>query len=174
MGSQQLSNIHHIESFDGCHHDLVNHQAVSVSQLTTDMFRLSSSQSGSFLIHDLSSVCNTSTTRSTAYGAVTAYLYRAHEFAPLVYMYQWGSCCSCIQLTCFHDFGSILRFPHQKGSSLFLYVLSGFQAFLMLFGFNYVYWCPTQFIYHMFFVSFNGNTAGIACGTEPIKSFRNT
>ena len=36
-------------------HDLVNRYGVSVSQMTTDMFRLSSSQSGPFPIHDLSS-----------------------------------------------------------------------------------------------------------------------
>ena len=37
------------------HHDLDNRYAVSVSQMITDMFRLSYSQTDPFLIHDLSS-----------------------------------------------------------------------------------------------------------------------
>jgi hypothetical protein len=36
------------------HHDLVNRYELSVSQMTTDIFRLSYSQFGSFIIHDLS------------------------------------------------------------------------------------------------------------------------
>jgi hypothetical protein len=42
--------------FYGCHHDLVNRYGVSVSQMTTDMFRLSLSLSDSFLILDLSHI----------------------------------------------------------------------------------------------------------------------
>ena len=35
-------------------HDWVNHYGLYVSQMTTDMFHLSESQSGPFFIHDLS------------------------------------------------------------------------------------------------------------------------
>ena len=38
----------------GRHHYLVDHYGISVSQMTTDMFRLSLALSGHFLIHDLS------------------------------------------------------------------------------------------------------------------------
>ena len=40
--------------FYGRHHDVVNRYGVSLSQMSTDMFHLSSSQSGSLFIHDLS------------------------------------------------------------------------------------------------------------------------
>jgi hypothetical protein len=40
--------------FYGSHHDLVGRYGISVSQMTTDMFRLSLPQSGTFPIHDLS------------------------------------------------------------------------------------------------------------------------
>jgi len=43
-----------LQAFYGRHHDLVNRYGVSVSQKITDMLRFSKSQSGSFLIHDLS------------------------------------------------------------------------------------------------------------------------
>jgi len=43
-----------LQTFYGRHHDLVNRYGVSVSQKTSDMLRFSKSQSGSFLIHDLS------------------------------------------------------------------------------------------------------------------------
>ena len=42
-----------LRKFYGCHHDLVNHYGAPVSQMTTDMFRLSQSQSGHFLFHDI-------------------------------------------------------------------------------------------------------------------------
>jgi hypothetical protein len=38
----------------GRHHDLVDRYGISVSQITTDMFHLSQTLSGPFLIHDLS------------------------------------------------------------------------------------------------------------------------
>jgi hypothetical protein len=40
------------------HHELVSRYEMSVSQMTTDMFLLSSTLSGNVLIHDLSPVCN--------------------------------------------------------------------------------------------------------------------
>ena len=55
-----------------------------MSQLTTDMFRLSLSQSGPFLIHDLSPVCNKSNTTDDKCGAGTGYLSRAPEFTPWI------------------------------------------------------------------------------------------
>jgi hypothetical protein len=45
---------HHFKTFYGHHHNLVNRYGVSVLQMTTDMFHLSYSQSGSVHIHDLS------------------------------------------------------------------------------------------------------------------------
>jgi hypothetical protein len=45
-----------LRKFNGCNHDLVNRDGVSVSQITTVMFRLSEPQSVHFLIHDLSPV----------------------------------------------------------------------------------------------------------------------
>ena len=43
-----------VRKFHALHHDLVNQYGVSVSLMTTDMFCLSLSQYGPFLIHDLS------------------------------------------------------------------------------------------------------------------------
>ena len=43
-----------LRKFSGCHHVLVNRCGVSVSQMTTYMFRWSESQSGPFFIFDLS------------------------------------------------------------------------------------------------------------------------
>jgi hypothetical protein len=44
-----------LRKYYGRHHDVVNRYGMSVSEITTDMFQLSVSQSGPFLIHDLSS-----------------------------------------------------------------------------------------------------------------------
>ena len=41
-------------TFRGCHHDLVDHYGISVSQMTMEMFHLSQTFPGPFLIHDLS------------------------------------------------------------------------------------------------------------------------
>jgi hypothetical protein len=43
-----------LRKFYGGHHDIINRYGVSVSQNATDMFRLSLSQSGPFLIRDAS------------------------------------------------------------------------------------------------------------------------
>jgi len=40
------------------HHDLVDRYGISMSQMTTDMFHLSYTLPGPFLIHDLSPICN--------------------------------------------------------------------------------------------------------------------
>jgi len=42
-----------IRTFYGRHHDLVDRYGISVSQMTTDIFHLSQTPPGSFLIHDL-------------------------------------------------------------------------------------------------------------------------
>jgi hypothetical protein len=42
----------------GRHHDLVDRYGISVSQMTPDMFHLSLTLPGPFLIHDLLPVCN--------------------------------------------------------------------------------------------------------------------
>jgi hypothetical protein len=62
-------------------HDLVNRYVRSVLQLTTDMFRLSSSQPGPFLIHDLSP-CNKSNTTGATSRTGTDYPSRVWEFTP--------------------------------------------------------------------------------------------
>jgi hypothetical protein len=43
-----------LRKFYGRHHDLVDRYGISVSQMTTDMFHLSLTLPGSFLVHDLS------------------------------------------------------------------------------------------------------------------------
>jgi hypothetical protein len=43
-----------LRKFYGRHHDLVDRYGISMSQMTTDMFYLSSTLPGPFLIHDLS------------------------------------------------------------------------------------------------------------------------
>jgi hypothetical protein len=43
-----------LRTFYSRHHDLINRNGISVSQITTDMLRLSSSESGLFLIHEFS------------------------------------------------------------------------------------------------------------------------
>ena len=43
-----------LRKFYGRHHDLVDRYGISVLHMTTDMFHLSQTLSGSFLIHDLS------------------------------------------------------------------------------------------------------------------------
>ena len=43
-----------LQKFYGHHHDLVDHYGISVSQMTIDLFHLSWTLSGPFLIHDLS------------------------------------------------------------------------------------------------------------------------
>ena len=66
----------------GRHHDLVSSYGISVSQMTTDMFRLSSSQADSFLIHELSRFCNKSNTTGATGGAGTAYPSGAPKLTP--------------------------------------------------------------------------------------------
>jgi hypothetical protein len=56
-----------LRKFYGRHHDLVNSNGISVSQMCTSMLYLSYSQSNIFLIHDLTG---------------TAYPSGAHEFTP--------------------------------------------------------------------------------------------
>jgi hypothetical protein len=43
-----------LRQFYGRHHDLVDRYGISMSQMTTDMFHLSKTLPGLFLIHDLS------------------------------------------------------------------------------------------------------------------------
>jgi len=43
-----------LRKFYGRHNDLVDRYGISVSQMTTDMFHLSLTLPGPFLIHDLS------------------------------------------------------------------------------------------------------------------------
>ena len=43
-----------LRKFYGRHHDLVDRYGISVSQMTTDMFHLSLTLPGPFLVHDLS------------------------------------------------------------------------------------------------------------------------
>ena len=69
-----VANIFTSKALYGRHYDFVNGYEISVSQMATDMPRLSLSQFGSVLIHDLSRVCNKSNTRSATYGTGTAYL----------------------------------------------------------------------------------------------------
>ena len=66
----------------GRHHDLVDRYGIPVSEMTTDMFRLSYSQSDPFLIHDLSPVCKKCNTANVTNGAGTAYPSGEHAFAP--------------------------------------------------------------------------------------------
>jgi hypothetical protein len=42
-----------LRKFYGCHHDLVDRYGISLSQMTTDMFHLSLTLPGSFLVHEL-------------------------------------------------------------------------------------------------------------------------
>ena len=42
-----------LRKFYGCHHDLVDRYGIYVSQMTMDMFHLSQTLPGPFLIHDL-------------------------------------------------------------------------------------------------------------------------
>jgi hypothetical protein len=45
-----------LRKFYGHHHDLVDRYRISVSQMTTDMFHLSQTLPGPFLVHDLSPI----------------------------------------------------------------------------------------------------------------------
>lgn len=71
------------------------------------------------------------------------------EFAPV---FQWGHVLLVVQITCFHGFSSVLKYPFQFprkimfGSSLLLFVH-------VLFMYIYVYLCPTQFSYDMTLVA---------------------
>ena len=42
------------------------------------------------------------------------------------------------------------------------------HVFFMLYVFIYVYWCLTRFTYHMTFLSFNSNTAGVTSGAGTV------
>ena len=49
---EAICSIVQLRKFNSCHHDLVNSYGTSVSQMITDIFNLSSTLSGPFLIHD--------------------------------------------------------------------------------------------------------------------------
>jgi len=77
-------------------HDLVNRYVRSVLQLTTDMFRLSSSQPGPFLIHDLSP-CKKSNTTSATSRTGTDYPSRVYESSPPIFS---GGCLARFSAFC--------------------------------------------------------------------------
>ena len=82
----------------GRHHDLVDRYGISVSQMTTDMFHLSQTLPGPFLIHDLYyRVCNQINTMGATSGAGTTYPSGAHAFTPGL---QGGSCYSIFSFIC--------------------------------------------------------------------------
>ena len=64
----------------GRHHDLVNCYGVSVSQMTTDMFRHHNRVLSSFMLQQR--VCDNSNTTGVTYGAETAYPSGAPECIP--------------------------------------------------------------------------------------------
>ena len=79
------------------HHDLVARYGISVSQMTTDMFHLSSAIPGPFLVHSYHRVCNQINTTGVTSVAGTAYPTGTSEFTP---GFQWDSCYSIFGFVC--------------------------------------------------------------------------
>ena len=79
------------------HADHYTNNADLWSQLTTDMFRLSLSQSDPFLILDYQGVCSKSNTTDITSRGRNCYLSGKPEFIPGV---KWGSCCSIFSFLC--------------------------------------------------------------------------
>ena len=80
------------------HHDLVDCYGISMSQMTTNMFHLSHTHPGPFLIHDLSPIGSLlDNTTETTSGTGTAYPSGSPDFTPGIY---WGSCYSTFSFMC--------------------------------------------------------------------------
>ena len=66
------------------------------------------------------------------------------------------------------SFGSVLwcplRFPPKTDTRFMCRCFVGVLVLIKSIVCIYVCWCPTQFVYHMMFVSFNSNTTGATGG----------
>jgi hypothetical protein len=90
-----LLYLYDVQDYDRTYTDLVKRYEISTSQMTTDWFILSYSQSGPFV------ACNMSSTMGSTSGAGTAYLSGPHEFTS---RFKWCSCCTIVSFLC----GSVL------------------------------------------------------------------
>jgi hypothetical protein len=79
--------LYDVHDYNRTYTDLVKRYEISTSQMTTDWFILSYSQSGPFF------ACNMSSTMGSTSGAGTAYLSGPHEFTS---RFKWCSCCTIV------------------------------------------------------------------------------
>ena len=71
-----------LRQFCGRHHDLASRYGIYVSQIPTDVCRILLSQSGSFLIHGISLICNKRNPPDATIGAGIDYPSGAAQIIP--------------------------------------------------------------------------------------------